>query len=360
MGSLDVGVVAAFRVRRWPRPCPRHPPGKAGFCVRWWFQSHPPAPVSRLPTPANNVSSRPRRRAAARQPPPHPRKQRHTLIHPVARCLSGSVVQNASESHRIHPNPAKTTKPRRISDHPRAKPAENSETQTHFGPPTPTATRIPGEAHRSRSTESAAGGLCPFVRRPGNPSPGPDGSHRGGQSSSRSGGTPIGGGEPTSPTHRSPTPMRKSAPLYTAPVGALRRAGRSAGAPHSSGPRTRLQNPNPTPVRDPRKTQPTHTPRSRTPRTRPALRNMWGQQPGAFLVGDRCRSWETVWGGTAKRFHPKLPDRILLRYEWFTVRSRMTSGARSAISGSAAWVSAGVLRILGSSRARAAARSLRM
>ena len=50
------------------------------------------------------------------------------------RGLDGHVVQNASESHRIHPDPAKTVKPRRISDHSRAEPAENSETQTHFGP----------------------------------------------------------------------------------------------------------------------------------------------------------------------------------------------------------------------------------
>ena len=57
------------------------------------------------------------------------------------RGLGGHVVQKASESHRIHPNPAKTIKPRRISDHPRAKPAENSETQTHFGPPDHQTTR---------------------------------------------------------------------------------------------------------------------------------------------------------------------------------------------------------------------------
>ena len=46
------------------------------------------------------------------------------------------MVQNASESDRIRPDPAKTVKPRRISDHSRAEPVENSETQTHFGPPT--------------------------------------------------------------------------------------------------------------------------------------------------------------------------------------------------------------------------------
>ena len=53
------------------------------------------------------------------------------------RGLDGHVVQKASESDRIHPDPAKTVKPRRISDHSRAEPVENSETQTHFGPPAP-------------------------------------------------------------------------------------------------------------------------------------------------------------------------------------------------------------------------------
>ena len=48
--------------------------------------------------------------------------------------LGGHVVQNASESARIHPDPAKTVELRRISDQPRAEPSENGETQTHFGP----------------------------------------------------------------------------------------------------------------------------------------------------------------------------------------------------------------------------------
>ena len=50
------------------------------------------------------------------------------------RGLGGHVVQNASESDRIRPDPAKTVKPRRFLDHSRAEPVENSETQTHFGP----------------------------------------------------------------------------------------------------------------------------------------------------------------------------------------------------------------------------------
>ena len=56
------------------------------------------------------------------------------------RGLSGCVVQNASESARIRLNPAKSVELRRILDHPRAGPSENSETQTHFGP-----RRRPGE-----------------------------------------------------------------------------------------------------------------------------------------------------------------------------------------------------------------------
>ena len=47
------------------------------------------------------------------------------------------MVQKASESDRIHPDPAKTVKPRRFLDHSRAEPIENSVTQTHFGPPPP-------------------------------------------------------------------------------------------------------------------------------------------------------------------------------------------------------------------------------
>ena len=56
------------------------------------------------------------------------------------RGLSGRLVQNASESARIRLNPAKSVELRRILDHPRAGPSENSETQTHFGP-----RRRPGE-----------------------------------------------------------------------------------------------------------------------------------------------------------------------------------------------------------------------
>ena len=51
--------------------------------------------------------------------------------------LGGHVVRNASESARIHPDPAKTVELRRISDQPRAEPSENDETQTRFGPAHP-------------------------------------------------------------------------------------------------------------------------------------------------------------------------------------------------------------------------------
>ena len=53
------------------------------------------------------------------------------------RGLSGCVVQNASESARIRPDPAQVAKLRRILDHPRAMPPERGETQTDFGPPHP-------------------------------------------------------------------------------------------------------------------------------------------------------------------------------------------------------------------------------
>ena len=60
--------------------------------------------------------------------------------------LGGHVVQKASESGRIRPDPAKIVELRRILDHSRAEPAENSETQTYFGPP-PTGFAVePAEA----------------------------------------------------------------------------------------------------------------------------------------------------------------------------------------------------------------------
>ena len=53
---------------------------------------------------------------------------------PVAMAVRGSVarpvVQNASESSRIHPDPAKTVELRRILDQPDAEPSENAEAQT--------------------------------------------------------------------------------------------------------------------------------------------------------------------------------------------------------------------------------------
>ena len=52
----------------------------------------------------------------------------------LERGLVERMVQNASESARIRPDPAQIAKLRRILDHPRAGPPENSETQTHFGP----------------------------------------------------------------------------------------------------------------------------------------------------------------------------------------------------------------------------------
>ena len=122
--------------------------------------------------------------------------------------LGGHVVQNASESHRIRPNPAKTVKPRRFLDHPRAEPFENSETQTHFGPLPPTATRSRSAARRSLGAESAAG---------------------------------------------RPSPPRDDLETATWPSAWL------------SAPHTRLQNPNPTPVRNSGKTQPAHAAR-RTPK----------------------------------------------------------------------------------------------
>ena len=55
----------------------------------------------------------------------------------LERGLVERMVQNASESARIRPDPAQVAKLRRILDHPRAMPPERGETQTDFGPPHP-------------------------------------------------------------------------------------------------------------------------------------------------------------------------------------------------------------------------------
>ena len=52
----------------------------------------------------------------------------------LERGLVERMVQNASESARIRPDPAQIAKLRRILDHPRADPSERGVTQTHFGP----------------------------------------------------------------------------------------------------------------------------------------------------------------------------------------------------------------------------------
>ena len=53
----------------------------------------------------------------------------------LERGLVERMVQNASESARIRPDPAQVAKLRRILDHPRAMPPERGETQTEFGQP---------------------------------------------------------------------------------------------------------------------------------------------------------------------------------------------------------------------------------
>ena len=53
----------------------------------------------------------------------------------LERGLVERMVQNASESARIRPDPAQIAKLRRILDRPRAVPPGWGETQTDFGPP---------------------------------------------------------------------------------------------------------------------------------------------------------------------------------------------------------------------------------
>ena len=60
----------------------------------------------------------------------------------LERGLVERMVQNASESARIRPDPAQIAKLRRILDHPRAVPPGWGETQTGFGPPPPGAKRF--------------------------------------------------------------------------------------------------------------------------------------------------------------------------------------------------------------------------
>ena len=60
----------------------------------------------------------------------------------LERGLVECMVQNASESARIRPDPAQIAKLRRILDHPRAVPPGWGETQTGFGPPPPGARRF--------------------------------------------------------------------------------------------------------------------------------------------------------------------------------------------------------------------------
>ena len=60
----------------------------------------------------------------------------------LERGLVERMVQNASESARIRPDPAQIAKLRRILDRPRAMPPERGETETDFGPPPPGARRF--------------------------------------------------------------------------------------------------------------------------------------------------------------------------------------------------------------------------
>ena len=112
---------------------------------------------------------------------PAPMRRRATLGDAGRRGASGGhVVPKASEPHRIHPNPGKKVKPRRIrttharsprwgpqweaaatvSDHPRAEPAENRGTQTRFGSRPP---RFAVGVRRSRGVESAVGVRTPVL-----------------------------------------------------------------------------------------------------------------------------------------------------------------------------------------------------
>ena len=137
------------------------PGARFGGVFRARARSHrgrqPPIGVGKSPTPIHNfLPSSPGTRISPRQfaypnaqfPTPMPGpgaggarspvwRSKMRLSSRLERGLVERMVQNASESARIRPDPAQIAKLRRILDRPRAVPPGWGETQTDFGPPHP-------------------------------------------------------------------------------------------------------------------------------------------------------------------------------------------------------------------------------
>ena len=134
---------------RFPRPRPiasgqattymsRQPPGSSraspgrnhplGQATTYWGRKIA-YPNAQLPTPMPGPGA-----GGARSPV---WRSEMRLSSRLERGLVERMVQNASESARIRPDPAQVAKLRRILDRPRAVPPGWGETQTDFGPPHP-------------------------------------------------------------------------------------------------------------------------------------------------------------------------------------------------------------------------------
>ena len=106
-------------------PGHNHPLGQA---TTYWGRKIA-YPNAQLPTPMPGPGA-----GGARSPV---WRSKMRLSSRLERGLVERMVQNASESARIRPDPAQIAKLRRILDRPRAVPPGWGETQTDFGPPHP-------------------------------------------------------------------------------------------------------------------------------------------------------------------------------------------------------------------------------
>ena len=137
-GSVALSAHATDRIGAGNHLLSRQPPGSSraspghnhplGQATTYWGRKIA-YPNAQFPTPMPGPGA-----GGARSPV---WRSKMRLSSRLERGLVERMVQNASESARIRPDPAQIAKLRRILDHPRAVPPGWGETQTDFGPPHP-------------------------------------------------------------------------------------------------------------------------------------------------------------------------------------------------------------------------------